>query len=734
MSDLIEVTLTPIRLQAAPDEEIAASIEIQNLGRVVDAYTVEIQGLPAGWFGLQSSSVSLFPGDAEPVALAIHIPAGSEALAGSYEFTVRVSSSVYPGEETIVLQTLQVEEAAGYDARVRPELVAAPSGAYSIAVTNTGNTDITLDLDGTDPEGLCRCSFNPNPLTVAPGETGECAALVRPRRRPLVEPPRRYDLTFNLAARPPNERTSLSVRLEASPYARKWYFPVALLLLALLAWFSYSAYWFALERNDLTYLRGEKWDDFSEPSEVRHGHIELFEFELGSTQSGSLPLPPPVAIRGNITWPEASDTAPTVGVVVRSPEGHCWGPQIVDRTGEPFHFPVHDGGTPCHSLEYGWLLMDVSTPRVPIPAEYVTGAPLIEYCVRDVDQNPIVKFFQDGDFQTPYRLSADYTGQQVASPSQSPDRDQEWAIYVVNPHPPGQWPAPPELTVNLKAVGQEPHSWKKDRTYSVDRLELPHPRTAIPRLQCGWDSETDIPRDEGGLEHGVIYVRRLEITERPAEDATGAQSLEDIGHYGCPMQRDDATETHLRTLCGDVTWERTTAESEALTADSVFIILRHSLEEEAQCWSRVERHSSPDSVGSPFTFDLLEGGQPCPLELADPEQTLWNLMNWSTFEPARFQGVQPLVKFCSQEGGQTLFGRHSAVPLPLEESWEQNRTPGWTFYILNPSSDAAPPRVTVKLKGDQFWKVDLQDLPNTTLGDTPLAPPGSEGCPGPTAN
>ena len=728
MSDLIGVTLIPNQLHAAPGDEVSTVIEVQNVGRVVDSYAVALEGLPDDWFSLETDTVSLFPGDSESVSLEFHIPPGSQALAHPYDVTVRVTSSVYPEEETSVHFSLLVDSVSTFTAEVRPQLVAGASGKYTLFVTNTGNTETTLDLQGSDSEGRCRYSFSPNPLLIGPGESTESVALVKPGRRPFLEPPRRYDLTFTLTPRQVSERVALNARLEASPYARKWYFPVAIVAILLLAWLSYSVYWFALERDDLTYLRNEKWNDFSDPSEIRHGHIGLFGFELTSTQLGRIPSPPPVSIRGNVTWAEAVDTPPTLGIVVRNPSGQCWGPQMVDRTGEPFHFPVHDGGTDCPDLEYGWLLMDVTNPETPVPSVYAAAPPLTNYCVRDIEHNPVVKFFQNGDFQTPDRLSEDYSSRQKASQGPSATQDQRWTVYAINPHPEGQWPVAPEVVINLKAVSQEPHSWKKDKTFAVDRVEPPHPLTSVPRLQCGWDSETDIPREEGGLEHGLIYVRRLHISHRAPGGESDADFLEDTGHYGCPREREDALESGLRILCGDVTWDRTRTESGDMTADSVFIILRHSLDEEARCWSRVERHSPPDSVGTPFTFDLVSGGVPCHLELSDPEQTLWNLMNWSTFEPARYQGVQPLVKFCQGESGQALFDRHTAVPLPVAESWEENRTPGWTFYILNPSSDAPSPGVTVKLRGDQFWKLELQDLPNTTVGDTPLVPAGSEEC------
>lgn len=729
MSDLIGVVVAPEALRGPPGEQVTAQIQVQNFGRVVDAYSIEVQGLHSDWYELSADSVSLFPGDSGQLNLVINIPAGARAAAGTYEFDIRVESSVFPGEVTIFPQVVRVDPVSEYSVRVRPELVEGRVGRYTLNIENTGNTDVTLDLDGADPEGFCRYSFSDNPAEVEPGTTKEVQILTRPRRRPFVEPSRTHNLVFNLTPRQLAERTSLNARLDAVPYARKWHFPAALVALLLMAWLGYTLYWFVLERDELTYLRDEKWDDFSEPEEVVHGHIGMFEFELASEREISDPYPPPINLRSSISWPDVGDTPPTMGVVVRSPGGTCWGPRMVDRIAEPLNFPIHDGGVACNELSYGWLLMDVSDPEAPIPATYEAGEPLTEYCVQDVNENPVVKFFKDGEFQTPYNLSTDSPGTPVSSPSVPGTPEEKWSIYLINPHPEAQWPVAPELTVRLKAVDDAPHSWEKDETISVRRLELPHPRLSFPYVQCGWDTELDIPTEEGGLEHGVLYVRRLEISPRTTEDGSYEDVSNGAGHYGCPNWREDALQSELRLICADVTWEASVSGDEGVTANSVFLILRHSHEGEALCWSKVERHASPNSLGTPFTWDLNSEGRPCHEELTDPEQILWNLMNWSTFEPARYQGVQPLVKFCPHESGQTLFDKKSAVPLQHMESWEQNRTSGWTLYVVNPSSDAAPPRVRVKLKGDQFWKVELHQLPNSTVGDTPLVPPGSGGCP-----
>ena len=152
MSDLIGVTLNPEGLRVTPGDELRAVIEVQNAGRVVDAYSIEVQGLDPAWYSLGAPEVSLFPGDSETVDIVLRSPIGSDAAAGSYELTIRVTSSVSPSEETTVRTTLEVEPVYAFEPRVRPERVTGAVGAYSLTIANTGNAELTIDLEGSDPE------------------------------------------------------------------------------------------------------------------------------------------------------------------------------------------------------------------------------------------------------------------------------------------------------------------------------------------------------------------------------------------------------------------------------------------------------------------------------------------------------------------------------------------------------------------------------------------------------
>ena len=65
MSNSIEVTITPDDLRAQPGAEVEAVIEVTNAGRILDFYSIEITGVPDGWWHLSESELSIFPGDTQ---------------------------------------------------------------------------------------------------------------------------------------------------------------------------------------------------------------------------------------------------------------------------------------------------------------------------------------------------------------------------------------------------------------------------------------------------------------------------------------------------------------------------------------------------------------------------------------------------------------------------------------------------------------------------------------------
>ena len=175
-----------------------------------------------------------------------------------------------------------------------------------------------------------------------------------------------------------------------------------------------------------------------------------------------------------------------------------------------------------------------------------------------------------------------------------------------------------------------------------------------------------------------------------------------------------------------MTWEAEKAASGLVTADVVFVILRGTAGNRSMCWSNFEYQTPTDDPDSQFQFKI-EDGEPCDEELSEKGnlQNLWNLMNWNTFIPAQYQFVEPLVKFCMDAGGQTMFGESTAIPQVVSRSWTQDKIRLWTLYVMNPTSLVEPPKATVKLKGDEKNMVEIHDFSDNSLSGPPLVSCGS---------
>lgn len=228
MADFIRVTLTPDHLQLAPGDGAQAVVAFQNASNVVDVFTVEVQGLDESWYQLSSSSASLFPGDSSTSVLSIQVPRSSGAVAGTYPFKVRVTSRKGPSQETTLEGSLEVLPFYSYEMSLRPQKVAGAVGSFTLGIANGSNAELSVGLEGSDPEGLCRFSFEPRRPRVAPGQKLDVKVTVEPGVRPWRGQPRKYSLTFTAyPAQGTAQESSLHGELEATPRLPRWAIPVA---------------------------------------------------------------------------------------------------------------------------------------------------------------------------------------------------------------------------------------------------------------------------------------------------------------------------------------------------------------------------------------------------------------------------------------------------------------------------------------------------------------------------
>ena len=202
MPDNIEVSVIPQNIQLNPGDSAEIAITVQNSSNLVDVFSLEVVGLDSSWCQLSLVHSSLFPGDKAESTLTISPPKVSASLAKNYPFTIKVNSQKDPTQFTEKPATLDLMPFFTFDASVRPQKDTNPKGYFLIELSNSGNSDLNIQMTGNDQESLCRFLFDPQRPRVAPGENTRVELVVEPAKRPLRGRPRSYRLTLTATSDP----------------------------------------------------------------------------------------------------------------------------------------------------------------------------------------------------------------------------------------------------------------------------------------------------------------------------------------------------------------------------------------------------------------------------------------------------------------------------------------------------------------------------------------------------
>ena len=224
MPDKIDVVLSPDKLQVAPGGSAITTATIKNAGDVVEAYSIEVEGIDRQWCSLSVSSVSLFPGDQEKVQLTIQPPKESASRAGAYDVAVKVTSNRDPTLTTTAQLAVQVGRLLSFDLDLSPKKARGGKGSYKVTIANRGNVATTYTLTGQDPEGVCRFDFGQSAVTVEPGATTEVAMVVNSRKRPFTGKAKTYNFTLTATshASEAGETKSVQGQFECTPRMPTW--------------------------------------------------------------------------------------------------------------------------------------------------------------------------------------------------------------------------------------------------------------------------------------------------------------------------------------------------------------------------------------------------------------------------------------------------------------------------------------------------------------------------------
>lgn len=178
----MRVDVTPARVTVSPGSPVILSVAVTNTSDVISGHSVRVLGVDPRWVEVSEDRLSLFPGGTGAIIVTLKLPAGLPA--GQRRVSIQVRELTPPEDTTIVDVDLDLPAVNILDARMEPATVTAGKRAsFGMLVENSGNTQWTGALSGSDEESKVKFRFFPSTLSLAPGEHAAVEVAVRARRR-----------------------------------------------------------------------------------------------------------------------------------------------------------------------------------------------------------------------------------------------------------------------------------------------------------------------------------------------------------------------------------------------------------------------------------------------------------------------------------------------------------------------------------------------------------------------
>src|SRR6266545_2139739 len=181
----LAITLNAAGVQVMPGQAASFTVEVRNLGSVVDRYRCEIVGMDPAWVTISPASLELFPAreldergraDGPPTvgrfSVALHPPRSAAALAGAWPIGAKVVSEHDPANRLVEEATITILPFGGLDADLRPALMGGRFGANTVVhLTNAGNRPEAVTISGSDRAERIDFRIDRPILNLGPGET-----------------------------------------------------------------------------------------------------------------------------------------------------------------------------------------------------------------------------------------------------------------------------------------------------------------------------------------------------------------------------------------------------------------------------------------------------------------------------------------------------------------------------------------------------------------------------------
>lgn len=230
--DAISVTTDTTLITVEPQRPTMFSVTVFNQSPLVDHFSIQLLGIPAEWYQVQSGDLRLMPGDRGMANIMFNVPRASSSTAGEHRVEMHISAVKQNLHPKIVHLTMIVQPFYDYETDLEPSLV--KRRRTTLTIYNKGNATNTYNLSATDPAHDLDFELGPRQVTLRPGETLQIPVSVRPKQRPLLgssqQKPFEIAVTTSTIDRPPMpEQGSLMV----NPRIPRWLILMIPLLLAL---------------------------------------------------------------------------------------------------------------------------------------------------------------------------------------------------------------------------------------------------------------------------------------------------------------------------------------------------------------------------------------------------------------------------------------------------------------------------------------------------------------------
>jgi hypothetical protein len=222
-----------------PGGQASCEIEVNNNGRLVDEYRLQVTGADPSWCSVEPASLRLMPKTSASARVLFRPPRAPNPVAGTVPFVVTVSSSVDPTVMSEVAGGLTIKPFVDIAATVAPQTSESFRVAeYTVSVENRGNAATRAALSAEDADNRLTYELIPPDLTLGAGALARSSLSVRPSSP--KEPRNGRRIPFQVLVRPaigaPIRLDAATVLLEPPvSWWSRWRFAIAGALLLLMA-------------------------------------------------------------------------------------------------------------------------------------------------------------------------------------------------------------------------------------------------------------------------------------------------------------------------------------------------------------------------------------------------------------------------------------------------------------------------------------------------------------------